>query len=241
MISDYDAASLCRALYMYEGDLRITWDLLSLDNPSGVAYGVKAIDGYDCIAFRGTSNLEDALRDIKAFPIEPAGPYTGIGSVHAGFWEGIPETVDKLLTLNPQGNFFITGHSFGAAHAILFDEALACRSILILDDPILFGEPSSTFKKPETARSWRNGDDPVCTILPWPYRHRQDFIHCDIPAAPDDPWGDWLGRHRIERYQEATLKAQSCSSLAPTPASQGHSPFTMIRKIGSYLSGICQR
>ena len=210
--SDYDAASLCRSLYAFAGDAPIVWDFLDLsDTKTGIAWGVKAGEnGVDNLVLRGTSDFQDAWRDIELFPAKPSGRYAPIGEVHGGFFEDVPRVVDTILARNPKGNICIMGHSLGAAHAQLVSECLACWGMEV---PVfLFGEPPSTRKDPRSARSWCNGSDPITAPPLWPYTRRKGLLMLNEPPADDDDWGEFAGWHHIEKYQAGLAKLQ-----APAP------------------------
>lgn len=210
--SDYDAASLCRALYFFDGDPRVSWDLLSLSNPQGVAFGIKGgPDGVDNIVFRGTDNFPDAWRDLEILPTEAQGRYAALGFVHGGFFDGIPEIVEKIIARNPRGNIRVMGHSLGAAHGQLFAECMHLEGLDSLE-VYLFGEPPSTRSQPRPARSWRNGSDPVCSPPLWPYVVRKNWLYLNVPPAENDDWGSFLGWHHIESYERGLAKLQ-----APAP------------------------
>lgn len=216
MFTDLDAAALCRALYFFDSDAPLAWDFLDLsDKATGIAWGARADgNGIDNLVFRGTSNIQDALRDIELLPAIPKDPrYAPIGEVHSGFFEEVPRVVDTILARNPKGNIRIMGHSLGAAHAHLVAECLARWGI---EAPVfLFGEPPSTKKNPRSARSWVNGVDPVTAPPLWPYTRRKDLLVLNEPPQPDDDWGPWIGFHHIEKYQSGLAKMQAPAPVTP--------------------------
>ena len=219
MFSDFDAASLCRSLYFFKGDEPLDWDFLDLSNTTtGIAWGVKSgPDGVDNLVFRGTSNIQDGLRDIELLPVTPKDQrYAPLGEVHGGFFEEVPRVVDAILARNPRGNIRLIGHSYGAAHAYLVSECLACWGI---EAPaFLFGEPPSTKKIPRPARSWVNGGDIIAAPPFWPYAVRSDPLRLNEPPSADDDWPWPLSWHHVELYQSGLAKLQAPAPVIVQPA-----------------------
>lgn len=75
------------------------------------------------VSFRGTVDVHDWLDDVDAIPVDYA-PVANVGKVHMGFqlvYEHVRRNVAGLLQNQCAGvqNILITGHSLGAAVAIL--------------------------------------------------------------------------------------------------------------------------
>jgi hypothetical protein len=85
--------------------------------------GQNPITGTAFISFRGSSDFADWLANIHAVPTEYL-PLAGFGEVAAGF-QAVYETVRNSVAANLAtaaagcGNVLITGHSLGAAVAVL--------------------------------------------------------------------------------------------------------------------------
>ena len=98
-------------------------------------------DKFAVVAFRGTKNTKDWMTDLYATPVSfqwifENGP--GVGNIHAGFghavrdaWRKVSAAVEELipaqtaakdlkgLSTEPQRTLWLTGHSLGAALAVL--------------------------------------------------------------------------------------------------------------------------
>jgi len=177
-----------------------------------VCWGIKKIDDFDIIVFRGSKTLEDWLRDFDALE----NPITDddLGPCHPGFLAGIRESWQKIKPLI-SNNTIITGHSLGAARATIL------TAIMILDNVIpiqriVFGEPrpggsklASIVSKIE-GLSYRNGDSinhDLVTDLPWsfppiePYQHPTPLEHINIePSETDKKTLSIFAWHALDCY-----------------------------------------
>lgn len=151
---DLTCAKLCEESYrdslpsgfVEDGDLR---------------FGIRETEDGTIVCIRGTANLANAVRDIRFLPARsPSGAWA-----HRGFVSGY-ERLRSLVGTPPEAIF--TGHSFGAAVALLFAEAL--------------GTPVVTFGCPRVYLKWGKApavehrryvcdDDPVTMIPRVLYRH----------------------------------------------------------------------
>lgn len=97
------------------------------------------------LSFRGTENESEWLEDFDALAVPNQ---YGEGLVHAGFQEQANRLRDNVLELCPStsGQLWITGHSLGAALAVLFASYL---SYLLDLEPLVY-----TFAGPRVG--WAN-------------------------------------------------------------------------------------
>ena len=135
-----NAYSLARAANLaYKDEEKIEktvkeWGLqaVSFFDESGTQAFVMSNDKIIVVAFRGTEEFEDWVADARAISVD--GPLQG--QVHKGFyvalknvWGEIKKSVEEWRTNNQQKSLWFTGHSLGAALAILavaklYDEKL---------------------------------------------------------------------------------------------------------------------
>lgn len=78
---------------------------------AGVWFGVKYYSDCTAIAFRGSDNLGDWMRDFRFRMVQ----IPNIGGVEQGFWQGMSQTMTAIWPLIKRP-FYVTGHSLGAAH-----------------------------------------------------------------------------------------------------------------------------
>lgn len=160
------------------------------------------------VAFRGTYNVADALRDAKAWPAWDS----ALGFVHEGFWtgaSGIAETIRRDLLGR---RVIFTGHSLGGALALV-TAALFIRGTTYrprywspVTDVVTFGAPRAGFRRmrrvlaPVRIRQYWLGDDPV-PMVPWLlgcYVHARPLFHLDAPFELDA-----IEDHAIAKYAKA--------------------------------------
>jgi hypothetical protein len=190
MATDRDIAQLCLDVYTGAGN----WDQIELP-ADGIAFGVKDLGPVIALIFRGTTSLNDFVHDGEcvADPLE----HDGLGPVHPGFFEGLPELWMRLqnkLTTKP---CVVAGHSLGAARASLFTGLM----ILAGHPPVrrlCFGEPRPGFPQSANiiaevrARSFCNGNGrahDLVTDVPFT-TWVEDYVHATplipISAAPSE-------------------------------------------------------
>ncbi len=107
---------LCRAIYAYPGDPAPSWDE-RLDT-AGVAWGVKFEGSRAYVAFRGSDDFLDWLRDLTGFDPARLLDHDAFGPMWDGFVVGMQETWAALKPLVADvAEVIFTGHSLGAARA----------------------------------------------------------------------------------------------------------------------------
>jgi hypothetical protein len=184
-ITDRDIANLCADIYLSPDP--VSWSLLELP-ADGIAFGIKDFGPAVALIFRGSITLVDWLRDAETV----ADPFvhSGLGPVHPGFFEGLPELWARLrprLTAKP---CIVAGHSLGAGRASLFTGLMALDS----HPPVwrlCFGEPRPAFPQAATiiakvrGRSFCNGNGrahDLVTDVPFT-TWIEDYVH-PTPLVP---------------------------------------------------------
>lgn len=207
MLTDLDLATLCWSCY---NDTN-TFDRIVFT--SGVWAGIKHYPDCSAIAFRGSTTIEDWLRDFQGTMVDdPA-----LGRIEQGFLSGMRDVaahlVDEIPKLPKSKTLYITGHSLGAARAfILAGLICAAGSGLAINSVVTFGPPRPGDARlkhilaPVDIRAYKNGNDPVCDVpvmLPlFPYIAPRALLPVNVAPAADDPWG-LLAHHHIELYIQA--------------------------------------
>ncbi len=198
MISDYECARNCQLLYNnVEAFDRII-------EVSGVFAGLQIFPECNLLVFRGSSNFLDWQRDFLAFQTDdPA-----VGPVELGFSIGLRD----ILPFIPKGApLVVTGHSLGAARALIF-AGIAAGEHAEIAKVTVFGSPRPGAQK--LARilscipvfSYRNRHDQVTNVpfdLPdFSYTHPAKLIPVDAAPSFPNAWG-LLADHHMELYLEA--------------------------------------
>lgn len=219
MISDYEAASICRATYAYKGDPPFAWDHFFTGDSdaadTGVCWCLLHREFYDIVAFRGSVTPQDWLRDFNA-AAWPVFRHFKIGWVHAGFYDKLPKVWEAMqpMLMNP---VVVVGHSLGAARASILAAMMVVDGYPVAQRAV-FGEPRPGFAKlgkvleavPRSSSYravWGADVDPVTKVPfkfgPWQYVHPTKMIEVPVRPHPGDPWGELFALHHIQGYQEA--------------------------------------
>lgn len=182
-----------------------------------VSWALKHYSDCDVIAFEGSHDLPDWERDFKAEMIQ----VKGLGGVHAGFYEGLPEVFNAVKALlTDEKTIKICGHSLGGGESHIFTAILAKAGYTKLET-ITFGSPLPGDKQlasiiaPIPNRSYWNYRNPlehdivgdVPFFLPnEPYVFPRDRILVDEPPALLDTWG-LAAWHHSQLYVKALCGA----------------------------------
>lgn len=123
-----------------------------------------APDKFGVLVFRGTSDFRDVLTDVNAIPARwPAG-----GLVHKGFRDALEEVWDEIEEFLFSMNYpvFYTGHSLGAALAILAAGKISPHALYHFGSPRVGN--SDFVKTLSGVRAYRivNNRDIVTTVPP---------------------------------------------------------------------------
>lgn len=199
-ITDLDLARACADTY---AGTPPTW------NTEDVHAYLFQRDGYAIIAFEGSASVQDWLQDFDAAAIPRTIDHIELGWVHDGFAEDVEEVFEQIVAGLPSDPIAITGHSKGAAEALIF------AALLHAHLPYRNIARVSTFGTPRPGRlnglldglagaDYRNRDDPVCAVPPYLERPRL-ITHLDAAPMADDPWGP-LACHHIQLYIEGVRK-----------------------------------
>jgi hypothetical protein len=162
-------------------------------------------------AFRGSVTFLDWLRDFQGLMIlDPQ-----LGGVEEGFMAGMRDVfahvVDEIKSPNRKA-LYLTGHSLGAARALLLGGLIAqypdvLHSVVTFGSPRPGGQKLKDILRPVEIASYRNGTDPVPDVPLYipefePYLHPRQMIQLNCPPDADDPWGT-VAPHHIQYYVRA--------------------------------------
>lgn len=159
------------------------------------------------VAFKGTSDPSDWLRDLDSVPmIHPK-----LGTCHRGFLTGSLEALEDIQGATKGCPVVLTGHSLGGALAALTGALLGSLGSPV-SQVVTFGCPKVGFQGVRMALTgvrcarYVHGDDIVPT-LPWPYEHHVQ-AEIDLPGRIQLHGPSALiGNHFIANYLEAMINA----------------------------------
>lgn len=192
-LSHADLATLCSRAYE-----DLTGAVLDLE------FYIRSVDGVTYIAIRGTEaalvsklGFLDMIHNVRFLPWHTKA--TGWG--HGGFIRGACRVASALEAIVPSGHALVlTGHSLGAAIAVLCSQILHAKGWFI-GEVVLFGSPKIyTFGRPKfpyPVTSYRHGKDAV-TYIPRIYWHA--VPPTQLPSSRRFPN---LVDHRIAQYVAA--------------------------------------
>lgn len=203
MLNDYEIALLLQQQYdEAQGVFDVILDV------SGVYCSVKYFQDFSVICFRGSTTILDWCRDFQGIMV----PDAELGGVEQGFITGLRDIdahIDTLPIFGSEKSVIITGHSLGAARALLFAGMWTLHNQMEPgDEVVVFGSPRPGGMKlkgilaPLTVRAYCNGRDPVCRVpldipLIDPYCEPCELIMLDEAPTPDDVWGGFIGWHHL--------------------------------------------
>jgi hypothetical protein len=159
-------------------------------------------DGYAIIAFKGSASIRDWLQDFDAFVIPGGFNHKDLGLVHAGFFDDVEDVFGDILKGLPSDPIAVTGHSKGAAEALIFAALLTASTDRVIARVSTFGTPRpgmlNGFLTGIAGNDYRNRSDPVCSVPPY-LHHPRKMVDLNVPPLPDDPWGP-LADHHMALY-----------------------------------------
>lgn len=221
-VTDLDLINLNLAIYALPGATAVIWDHYNPGTDAvGICWGVKRLDGIDCIVLRGSTTFEDWIRDFEHFALAENEP--GLGRVHPGFYDGMPQTWGGIKPLvGPRT--IVTGHSLGAARADVLCALMVLDGVFPLAR-VVFGEPKpgmldfadlvSSIPGRSYVNSGPHGHDLV-TDVPFTFPPEEYVRPAPLTPASDPPplrdaWGPFAWHH-------ARLYAGAVAKVSPMPA-----------------------
>ena len=156
-----------------------------IDDASGAlrAFMTTRDDGLCIVAFEGTYDPIGWLLDFAAIPTHPMMLHSDLGLVHAGFFAPAQAAMPKLAFAIGNAPYAMSGHSRGAAFALL------CGALMIASGarpPLKIGAfapprvGSDLFVKIATSVpfcAYKFGDDPVPEV---PFTIPPDFLYRQV-------------------------------------------------------------
>ena len=203
MIQPAVLAQICADAYAPEpAGFDQVWDF------AGCHACARKVGEVDVIAFRGSLDVLDWLRDVEAFPLWDY----RVGFVHGGFMIGVNDVL-SAVAVHCGPRIVVTGHSLGGARARIL-AALLAYSGRPVEQCTVFGSPrpggdglARVLQKSGTPlASYRNCTDPV-PLVPFMgglYEHPDKWISLDSHAAPNDL--EPLRNHHMTRYLDGLAK-----------------------------------
>jgi hypothetical protein len=200
--TDLDCCQACSDTYRSDAD----WDKQWTQDDIHVA--LRKVSGVDVVAFRGSVDAKDWFEDFRGLPRH----HPLVGWCHRGFLDGMDFVVQELLVagIGKKKPFAITGHSLGAARALIVAGILTAHKIYPARI-ITFGTPRPGMSKLSRIlnnggypiRHYKNGPDPVADVpfaIPflWPYRKPQHDLALNVPPEKDED--DPFKWHNISLY-----------------------------------------
>lgn len=212
MISDYDLCVFCAKLY----DPKATgWSELWTEDQWGLTAAKAMLQDTTVVIHRGSTTPLDWYNDtVSEFVKEDP----KLGSLPLGFSRPLRGWYEAHRPSFSSG-MVLLGHSLGAARAVehagmLVADGLVPRAVVVWGEPKAGMHQLAQVLTRTTVHSYRNLDDPVCTVpvtiglLNW--QHGHELTALNAPAAPNDSWG-LLRHHHIELYEAGMAK------LSPMP------------------------
>lgn len=214
MISDLELAQAANDCYpdcLAGGGL---WAQTWMTNDIHV--GLRHATGGDIIAFRGSIDETDWLRDFEGWPRK----HPKLGYCHSGFLENMDAVAIELsMAIGPEKPYAITGHSLGAARALI----LSAMMVLAKTPPALvvtFGTPRPGMGQLSDIlrnggfpiRHYKNGPDPVADVpvtIPPLWLYQKPVVDTALSMAPSEGALDPFHWHHMPLYLEGIRKMTS--------------------------------
>ena len=168
----------------------------------------NTVTGYVIWVFRGSVTPEDWVRDMISFL--PSRQNNEVFPL--GFAEGMEKFLQKIDKDMCYPDV-ITGHSLGAAHAVIAYHILSAQGVFSESpekrspDLITFGCPNTVLETwvgiQSIFQNYKNGEDYVTTLPPWPWTqyHPETILrggHDTVPSL--------FMYHHIQYYQKGIQK-----------------------------------
>lgn len=197
MITDRDLALAAQAAYFGTP----TWQTERVH-----AYLTRR-DGAAILAFRGTNDFEDLVRDFDALPVT----HPDLGPVHPGFLGDVLDIYGLIAAeLTPEDELYMGSHSKGALEQLYFGglyiEATGRRIARCSGYGTPRGGKLNGIWNGTPGHDYRNRLDPVPELPPWLERTRP-LLSINVPAPAWDlgPAAD----HHIGLYCMAAFSGVS--------------------------------
>lgn len=173
-------------------------------------------DGYIVVSFRGTLDLGGLMKDLQFFKTT-AYPKCDGCEVHGGFyssWQALQkdvvDEVKRLRGLQPSASIFVTGHSLGAALAVLaatelhYSQGLKIEAVFTFGLPRVGNKAFKNFYSKASPVSWRvtHLQDPVPHLPP----RTMDFFH-----SKTEVWYHSSSNATLYRECDSSGEDASCS------------------------------
>lgn len=199
MTPDLDLARACSDTYSASS----VWDQVWTADDIHVA--LRHAGPVDIIAFRGSVDETDWLRDFDGWPSK----HPDLGYCHSGFLEGMDACCATLAAAVGDRPVAFTGHSLGAARALIAAGIWAVQHRPV-DVCVTFGTPRPGMAQLSHIlntggffiKHYRNGPDPVAEVpiaLPplWIYMKPQPDTPIKVPPPDAEDPVKW---HSMQYY-----------------------------------------
>jgi len=183
----------------------------------GVQVGLRHVGAVDVIAFRGSVDSQDWLRDFEGW----AKLHPLLGYCHSGFLQGMDTVADELSMAVAAGRpFILTGHSLGAARALLVAGLFIAQKRPLPAAVVTFGTPKPGMAKLSILlngggfpiRHYCNGPDPIAELpltIPPLLMYQKPQADIAISCAPQIDAEDAMNWHDEMLYLEAMKRRGS--------------------------------
>lgn len=180
MISTLELAQLSKRVYTESPG---SWD--NYWSRDDIVMAHKRTADENVIVFRGSATLEDWKHDLDGWP----NSHPDLGWCHSGFLKDMDNALFRVMGVCDRPHIAITGHSLGAARALILTAMLSLRKLKVSRVSV-FGAPKPGFQKLSNiinqsgaqVEIYRNRSDPV-TFVPWfmgMYKHPVEPIQLDV-------------------------------------------------------------